>query len=96
MECYGLDLRNYDTSVFRKTRRLNLKWLIDLYHAYPDKERFFDSTQSREIGNFDKLAGTENLRKQIIAGKTEGEIRQSWEAGLSEFKATRKKYLLYP
>ncbi len=96
MECYGLDLRNYDTSVFRKTRRLNLKWLIDLYNAYPDKERFFDFTQSKEIGNFDKLAGTVNLKKQIIAGKTEEEIRQSWEPGLSEFKAMRTKYLLYP
>ncbi len=96
MECYGLDLRNYDTTIFRKTRRLNLKWLIDLYNAYPDKERFFDFTQSKEIGNFDKLAGTENLRKQIIAGKTEEDIRQSWEPGLSEFKAMQRKYLLYP
>lgn len=93
-ECFGLDLRNYDTIIFRKTRRLNLKWLIDFYKAYPEKERFFDFTQSKEIGNFDKLAGTENLRKQIIAGKTEAEIRQSWEPGLSEFKAMRKKYLL--
>ena len=91
-----LDLRNYDTTIFRKTRRLNLKWLIDLYNAYPNKERFFDITQSREIGNFDKLAGTENLKKQIIAGKTEEEIRQSWDLGLSEFKAMRKNYLLYP
>ncbi|MEZ0610796.1 exo-beta-N-acetylmuramidase NamZ domain-containing protein [Fibrella sp. WM1] len=95
-ECYGLDLRNYDTNIFRKTRQLNLKWLMELYKAYPDKARFFDMSQSKEIGSFDKLAGTENLKKQIIAGVSEKEIRQSWEPGLSNYKKMRKKYLLYP
>ncbi|MBD2753498.1 exo-beta-N-acetylmuramidase NamZ family protein [Spirosoma validum] len=95
-DCYGLDLRNYDTSVFRKTRQLNLQWLMELYKAYPDKARFFDASQSKQIGNFDFRSGTENLRKQIIAGKTEKEIRQSWEPGLSQYKQMRKKYLLYP
>ncbi|CCG98210.1 hypothetical protein FAES_0196 [Fibrella aestuarina BUZ 2] len=95
-ECYGLDLRNYDTNIFRKTRQLNLTWLMELYKAYPDKARFFDMSQSKEIGNFDKLAGTENLKKQIIAGVSEKAIRQSWEPGLSNYKKMRKKYLLYP
>ncbi len=94
-DCYGLDLRTYNTNVFRKTKQLNLKWLMELYKAYPDKARFFDMSQSRQMGNFDKLAGTENLRQQIIAGKSEKEIRQSWEPGLSAFKQMRKKYLLY-
>ena len=69
---------------------------MELYKAYPDKARFFDASQSKQIGNFDKLAGTENLKKQIIAGASEADIRRSWEPGLSAFKATRKKYLLYP
>src|SRR5690606_849660 len=30
--CYGLDLRKYDTSVFKKTGKLNLSWLIDMYN----------------------------------------------------------------
>jgi uncharacterized protein YbbC (DUF1343 family) len=96
MDCYGLDLRQYDTNVFRKTKQLNLTWLMELYKAYPDKARFFDMSQSKQMGNFDKLAGTENLKQQIIAGKSEKEIRQSWEPGLSAFKQTRRKYLLYP
>lgn len=95
-DCYGLDLRQYDTASLRKRKQLNLAWLMELYKAYPDKERFFDGTQSKQIGNFDKLAGTENLRKQIIAGTPEAEIRKSWEPGLSAFKTLRKKYLLYP
>jgi uncharacterized protein YbbC (DUF1343 family) len=96
MDCYGLDLRQYDTNIFRKTKQLNLTWLMELYKAYPDKARFFDMSQSKQMGNFDKLAGTENLKQQIIAGKSEKEIRQSWEPGLSAFKQTRRKYLLYP
>ncbi|TDE18583.1 exo-beta-N-acetylmuramidase NamZ family protein [Dyadobacter psychrotolerans] len=95
-ECYGLDLRKFDTSVFHKTKQLNLKWIMDLYKAYPDKARFFDMSQSKQMGSFDKLAGSENLKKQIIAGASEADIRKSWEPGLSDFKAMRKKYLLYP
>lgn len=94
--CYGLDLRKYNTNKFRKTGQLNLQWLIEMYAAYPQKQKFFDFTQSKQMGNFDKLAGTANLRKQIIAGKTEQEIRQSWEPALSQYKLMRKKYLIYP
>jgi uncharacterized protein YbbC (DUF1343 family) len=94
--CYGLDLRKYDTSEFRKTGQINLKWLMELYQAYPFKEKFFDFKQSNQIGNFDKLAGVATLREQIIAGKSEKQIRESWGPGLSDFKKLRKKYLLYP
>jgi len=94
--CYGLDLRKYDTSEFRKTGQINLSWLIEMYQAYPFKEKFFDYKQSNQMGNFDKLAGVTTLREQIIAGKSETEIRNSWKPGLSAFKNLRKKYLIYP
>ncbi len=93
--CYGLDLRKYETSEFRKTGQINLKWLMEMYQAYPYKEKFFDFKQSKQMGNFDKLAGTTLLKEQIVAGKLEKEIRASWEPGLSEFKKLREKYLLY-
>ncbi|WP_461115369.1 exo-beta-N-acetylmuramidase NamZ family protein [Spirosoma jeollabukense] len=96
MDCYGLDLRKYDVGKLRKSKQLNLGWLMEMYKAYPDKERFFDMSQSKQINSIDKLAGTENLKKQIIAGTSEAEIRKSWEPGLSNFKTLRKKYLLYP
>nr|WP_245586416.1 DUF1343 domain-containing protein [Olivibacter sitiensis] len=92
--CYGLDLRNFDTSVFRDGQ-INLAWLIELYNAYPRKQDFFDNSLSKQIGSFDKLAGTKTLREQIIAGKTESEIRATWKTGLENFKKTREKYLLY-
>ncbi len=94
--CYGLDLRNYDVEKLRQARKINLDWLIEMYQAYPVKEKFFDNSQSKQMGDFNKLAGTENLKKQIIAGVPEVEIRQSWEPGLSDFKKMRQQYLLYP
>ncbi|OFY39248.1 MAG: hypothetical protein A2X18_04310 [Bacteroidetes bacterium GWF2_40_14] len=93
-ECFGLDLRNYDTGIFKKTGRINLSWLIELYNAYPDKDKFFRKG-ANDSYYFDKLAGTNKLREQIIAGKTEQEIRDSWEPALSQFKEIRKKYLIY-
>jgi uncharacterized protein YbbC (DUF1343 family) len=94
-ECFGIDLRQYNTNKIRKEAKINLGWLIELYNAYPHKEKFFDFKQSNQMGNFDKLAGTYDLKQQIIAGKSEEEIRQSWEPGLSQYKVMRKKYLLY-
>jgi len=94
--CYGLDLRKFNTDEYRKTGQINLSWLIDMYKAYPDKARFFDFKQSNQMGNFDKLAGTTLLKEQIISGKSELEIRKTWEPGLSDFKKLRKEYLLYP
>ncbi|HEX8286663.1 MAG TPA: DUF1343 domain-containing protein [Pyrinomonadaceae bacterium] len=93
--CYGLDLRNYDTKQLRKSKKLNLKWMMELYNAYPEKEKFFDKSFSKQINDIDKLAGTREFKQQIFAGKTEEEIRKSWEPGLTNYKKTRKKYLLY-
>lgn len=94
--CYGLDLRNYNVAQFRKTKRINIQWMLDLYHAFPEKEKFFDRTQSKQIGNIDGLAGDGEFKKQVIAGKTAKEIQDSWEPKLSAYKTMRKKYLLYP
>jgi len=86
--CYGIDLKNYNTNIFKTTGQLNLAWLLELYKAFPDKAHFFTAY-------FTKLAGTDELRKQIEDGKTEQEIRASWEPALSRFKIMRRKYLLY-
>lgn len=94
--CYGLDLRNYDTEKLRKTKKINIQWMMELYKAFPDKERFFDFKQSNQINNINLLAGTTLFKQQIIAGTSEDEIRKSWEPGLSNYKTMRKKYLIYP
>ena len=95
--CYGLDLRDYDTGKLRKSRQIDLSWLIELYNAYPDKANFFTPGRAQQdVSAFDLRIGTDQLRKQIIAGVSEADIRKSWEPGLRKFKAIRAKYLLYP
>jgi uncharacterized protein YbbC (DUF1343 family) len=93
---YGLDLRNYNIELLRKSKQVNIAWMIELYNAYPHKEQFFDFTLSKEMGSIDKLAGQNAFKYQIMTGMSETEIRKTWEPGLSKFKEMRKKYLLYP
>ncbi|MBL0024201.1 MAG: DUF1343 domain-containing protein [Saprospiraceae bacterium] len=93
--CYGIDLRNYDVEILRKTKQINIQWIMELYEASPHKEKFFDSKLSNQMGVIEKLTGSDKFRQQIIDGTSEKEIRQSWEPGLSQYKVMRKKYLLY-
>ena len=93
--CYGLDLRNYDIGILRKEKKLNIQWMVEMYKAYPDKEKFFDYKQSKEMGNVDFRTGDSKFKEQIAAGVSEEEIRKSWEPGLSNYKKMRKKYLIY-
>jgi uncharacterized protein YbbC (DUF1343 family) len=81
--CYGEDLTQ-----IQKVTRLELKWLIKAYNSTSDKTKFFNDF-------FTKLAGTKTLQQQIEAGTSEADIRKSWDKGLNEFKAMRKKYLIY-
>ena len=83
-ECFGADLRFQEDYL----TALNLNWIIETYKQCPKKEEFFTDF-------FDKLAGTDKLKKQIIAGMTVREIKASWQEGLEEFKKIRKKYLIY-
>lgn len=84
---YGQDLRDLNAD----DQKFTLKYILDFYNKMPDKTKFFTRADF-----FDKLAGTDELRKQIIAGKTEQEIRDSWKPELEAYKQMRKKYLLYP
>ena len=94
-ECYGLDLRNYDVSELVRSKKINIQWMMELYKAFPEKEKFFDSKLSREMGTIETRVGNGLFRQQIIDGVSEEEIRKSWEPELSQYKAMRKQYLLY-
>ena len=93
--CYGLDLREYDINKLRNSRQINIQWIIELYNAYPFKEKFFDSKLSKEMGTIERLIGVGSFRQQIIDGKSEKEIRSTWERGLTNYRKMRQKYLLY-
>ena len=97
-ECYGWDLSGSPAEVLKKTEgKLQLKWLLEAYRLFPDKDSFFLKPKSGDMAQsfFTKLAGNNDLWQQIRDGKTEAEIRKTWEPGLKVYKAIRKKYLLY-
>lgn len=82
-KCYGRDLRNEPL-----THQFTLKYLLEAYEISGKKEKFFNNF-------FDKLAGSDQLRNDILAGKSEAEIKASWQKDLDAFKISRKKYLIY-
>ena len=86
-ECYGTDLREYPF-----TGGLTLKFLLDFYNKAGNDQAFFFTRPQW----FDLLAGTKELRFQIVRGLKENEIRASWQPALNKYKKIRKKYLLYP
>jgi len=61
--------------------------------------RFFQLAAAQGVSflgpTFDIHAGSELLRQQMEAGRSEEEIRASWQEGLKVYGAMRKKYLLY-
>lgn len=88
--CYGKDYSTMVLENYRNNAKIELSWIKEFYEKSKDKNNFFIKNNW-----FDKLAGTGKLRKQISDGKSENEIRQSWQSEIEKFKAKRQKYLLY-
>ena len=81
--CYGKDLSNVSSP-----KKIELKWIIDAYQNFPHPDSFF-------LNGFNRIAGNSKLKQQLIKGRSEIEIRRSWEKDLNKFKKIRKKYLIY-
>ena len=86
---YGKDTMDL-TSFTPSDSCMHLDFLMEIYRRVP-KGKFFLKNNF-----FDRLAGTDMLRRQIAQGKTEEEIRASWQPALDHFKTIRSKYLIYP
>lgn len=87
-KCSGFYVEDFGDIYVKNLGKLYLFWLIESYNNSNDPKNFFNDY-------FNKLAGNSTLKSQIVAGKTEDEIRKSWQPGLKAFKEIRKKYLLY-
>lgn len=87
--CRGFYLKDTATANLDRGNSLNLQYLLTAYRQYND-DRFFTNAAF-----FDKLAGTDQLRKQILSDMTEAQIRASWQEDLAKFKEVRSRYLLY-
>ena len=83
--CYGMDLRHVSDTI-----RFSLNFILYFYYLSGWKEKFFSNPRW-----FDLLAGTDKLRKQIIQGLNEQQIKNSWSKGLDQYKKVAVKYYLY-
>ncbi len=87
--CYGFSFDQLSLDSLRSFG-FQISDLIEFYTILKNKTTFF-----LKSGFINQLAGTDQLRKQIEAGKTAGEIEAGWQEGIENFKLMRKKYLLY-
>lgn len=85
--CFGKDLRQFPEI----KGKLDLSFVIDAYQNFDKKAQDFFLKNLW----FDTLAGTDELRKQIISETPEAEIRKSWQKDLENFEKIRRKYVLY-
>jgi len=90
-KCRGFNLTKEAQQNISSNNSFNISYLINAYNHFPKEMNFFMNPDF-----FDKLAGNSTLRWQIINGRTEEEIRTSWQPALENFKKTRNKYLIYP
>lgn len=97
-QCYGWELSGTPQEILAMTKgQIQLKWLLEAYRLFPEKDSFFLLPKSGDIkaSFFNKLAGNNDLWQQVRDGLSEEEIKKSWEPALSQYKLMRKKYLLY-
>ena len=83
--CYGQDLRD-----LKAIPLFTLKYFMDWYHKFDQPAAFL----VRERW-FNLLMGDDQVLNMIQAGKTEEEIKASWQEELNKYKEVRAKYTIY-
>lgn len=85
--CRGVDLSAMPLDEARGMG-LNLGYVIRASRALGLGERFFTPM-------FDKLLGTDYVRRMILDGASAAEIRARWQPDVERFRVRRRPYLLY-
>lgn len=90
VECHGLDLRKTD---IQELNGFSLKYVIEMYNEFKkiNKSEMFLTRPKW----FDLLMGTNQVRLDMLKGKSEEEIRSAWNEDLKKYREMRKKYILY-
>jgi hypothetical protein len=84
--CYGDDLR-----AAGRDSKFSLSYFLMYYHRFRNEKDFLSSERW-----FNLLAGTDQVLKDIRAGKTLDIIEASWQEDLKKYIHLRREYLLYP
>jgi beta-N-acetylhexosaminidase len=86
--CHGIQLHIVDRKTFRPIVTA-VAILKEIRSAYANKFQFREK-------HFDRLAGSNELRKAVEQNLAVENIAAAWNASLRKFEALRTKYLLYP
>lgn len=85
--CHGMNLSELSEEEIRK-KGVDLSYLIDTYRNLNMDDYFFRPF-------FERLIGTDYVRKMIEQGKDADEIKAMWKEDVEKFKVQRRPYLLY-
>lgn len=85
--CYGVQP---DPKEYQRMHQLDLSFLINAYQMLNG-----DLFRGKKTRMFFLLCGSDEILKQLKAGKSEAEIRDSWKEDLEDYKKMRMQYLLY-
>ncbi len=71
-------------------------YLLDGLEQASGRDLFAEAVKRKKnFQMFDKVSGTDEIRRQLKAGKSAAEVVESWTAGEEAFRQRRQKYLLY-
>ncbi len=88
-QCNGSNVIGYANNYKNNPQQINLSYLINTYNMMKLRsDDYFNDY-------FNTLAGNDKLQKQIKAGMTEKDIRETWRESLEAFKKIRARYLMY-
>jgi len=86
--CQGVQLHVADRKLFRPLATA-LVIIEDIRRNYPEQFQF-------KSAHFDRLAGTDAVRKAMEQNEPVPEIVAAWQKDLKEFDTARRRFLLYP
>ncbi len=86
----GVQIHILDLALFQPMC-VQLVILQVVHKLFPQQDLF----GSERVASFDKAMGTDQVRRQILAGRTADQIMAGWKDDLDAFKAMRRQYLLY-
>ena len=89
--CQGVQLHITDPAIFQ-AYSTGLQIMQVHMKLYPEQNLF---NKKSRVNMFDKVVGTNEIRKNLIIGMRIEEIITSWSPELETFKVIREKYLLY-
>lgn len=89
-ECHGFSFSDMPLEDILDHYTFSVELLHSAFAKWKSESSFFLKN------NFiDKLAGTDQVRKDILAGKSVTEIEYEWQESLEDYMEMRKEYLLY-